>query len=166
MSTTANYPGIPGLVATSEGNIYMNGRPVKQYTRRNGYLQINITVDGKHKNLYAHRVCAGALCENPNGLSQVNHKNGIKHDNRAENLEWVTQSRNISHSRETGLIDSKGEKHWKAILTDSDVMHIVAMHKTGLVSMAQIASVFGIKRGSARDICRGKLWRHITGILY
>jgi hypothetical protein len=61
----------------------------------NGYLQISL---GTKMRDSVHRLVANAFCETKPGCTQVNHINGIKTDNRAENLEWVTQSKNCKHS--------------------------------------------------------------------
>ncbi len=58
---------------------------------------------GKRKTHYMHRLVAIAFLENPHGKEEINHKNGIKTDNRVENLAWVTPSENVRHSWGAGL---------------------------------------------------------------
>lgn len=47
-----------------------------------------------------HRLIARQLLENLENKAEINHKNGIKHDNRIENLEWVTPQENKRHYHE------------------------------------------------------------------
>lgn len=62
----------------------------------NGYLKIKFTQKGRK--LFIHRLVAHHFISNPKNKPNVNHKNGIKTDNRLENLEWCTQKENIDHS--------------------------------------------------------------------
>lgn len=68
-----------------------------------GYIVALLTKDNIGKRLYLHRLLALHFIPNPENKPQVNHKNGIKHDNRLVNLEWVTVKENIHHAIRTGL---------------------------------------------------------------
>ena len=94
--------GYEGLYAVSSKGRVMNietGRILKHGIYSNGYANVCLyNGDGKRKWIKVHRLVAEAFIDNPDNLAQVNHRNEIKTDNRVENLEWVTASKNIRHS--------------------------------------------------------------------
>lgn len=82
-----------GRVKTSRTN-----KIKKQNITNWWYFKTWLTLDGIEKKHLVHRLVSQAFIDNPNGKQQVNHKNGDKIDNRAENLEWCTWSDNIQHA--------------------------------------------------------------------
>lgn len=73
-------------------------RIMKLTKASNGYLQVNLSKDGKRKFCYVHRLVATAFCENPEGYTVVNHINENKADCRANNLEWCSRSYNNTYN--------------------------------------------------------------------
>lgn len=66
--------------------------------KQDGYVVCNLKREGKSKSFLVHRVIALAFIPNPNNYPQINHKNGIRHDNRLDNLEWCTGKQNSIHA--------------------------------------------------------------------
>lgn len=68
-----------------------------------GYLRCALSKNNILTTFKVHRLVAGHFIPNPSNLPQVNHKNGIKTDNRVENLEWCDNSTNQIHAYKNGL---------------------------------------------------------------
>lgn len=72
-----------------------------------GYLGTRLYNNLNAKTFKIHRLVAKYFIPNPNNLSQVNHKDGDKTNNRVDNLEWCTQTENMQHSYRIGLRDKE-----------------------------------------------------------
>lgn len=80
---------------------------LKQTVRKDGYHAISFCYKRKHVNYLIHRLVASHFVKNPESKPQVNHKDGDKSNNFANNLEWCTPSENMLHSYSTGLQASR-----------------------------------------------------------
>lgn len=79
---------------SSDGQIRVNGKIKKTHLSDKGYEKVCLF----GRTVSVHRLVAGAFCEKEPFHTEVNHKNGDKADNRAQNLEWCTRSENVTHS--------------------------------------------------------------------
>ena len=97
--------GFEGIYEVSSlGNVRnANGRMRKPFMIPKGYLMIDLFHNCKRTHARVNRLVAEAFIPNPDNKPEVNHKNGNKTDNRAENLEWYTKSENMVHAYRSGL---------------------------------------------------------------
>lgn len=71
--------------------------------QKQGYLFVNLFKKNKGTLSYVHRLVAQAFIDNPENKKTVNHKDGNKHNNHVDNLEWNTNKENNMHAIKTGL---------------------------------------------------------------
>ena len=135
---------------TREGDVInkrWGNRKLKPQPNGKGYLRVNIC--GGH--YFVHRLVAEKYVPNPDNKPQVNHKDGNKLNNNADNLEWVTNQENRDHAVKNGL-HPHGECSY-AKLTTKDVDFI--REHTEYTSK-EIADMFSVSDSHVRGIRKGK----------
>ena len=80
-----------------------NYRLLKPKLTHDGYYETALSKNGKYKYIRTHRLVAMAFCDKQEHANEVNHIDGNKRNNNANNLEWVTPSENQKHAYMTGL---------------------------------------------------------------
>lgn len=133
---------------------------MKPYLSRNGYLLLTLCKNGGKERVALHRLVAQAFLGDP-ADNQVNHKNGDKQDNRAENLEYVTPQENTLHSIQVLNKRRDGEYSCHSKITREEVKDIRRLYKTGNFTQCDLGDIFGTCRGNISNILNYKTWKNI-----
>lgn len=138
---TLNYKGSKGRI-----EIFKPAYDAK------GYLRTAFVINGKAKTIKVHRIIAQTFVPNPLNKPQVNHINGIKDDNRAENLEWVSNRENVVHAYENNLVNLKnGETHHRAKYSNELIQQAYDEYKNG-TPKRELARKYGFSRSVFRRV--------------
>lgn len=155
----SNYGKVKSLERTKQGclEFYRPDKLLKPGLSHNGYQSIHLCNKDKKKSWRVNRLVATVFIPNPDNKPQVNHIDGNKLNNRADNLEWSSPKENTHHAIRTGLSDVKGESNGCAKLTNEDVLFI---RSCGLQTKVLVEK-FGVYRTLIQRIRRKGSWKHI-----
>lgn len=134
-------------------------RLLKNSFDKDGYLLVSLYKNGKQKTITTHRLVAQSFIYNKDKKPQVNHINGIKDDNRVQNLEWNTSLENIRHSYKNGLkkgfrISQKGGSNPNSKLTQKQVLEI----RESDLSVKKLCSKYNVKSSCIYRILKNESW--------
>lgn len=167
--------GFPKYEVGSDGSIWSldynnSGKRgiLRQYKDKDGYPYVFFVVNRKRYKRIIHRLVLCAFVPKPSPKHQCNHKNGIRHDNRLENLEWLTHRENVIDGWERGRTVSKilrekaskrfsGTNNPKAKLDYDAVAKMRSLRKNGM-SLKILSALFGVSRSQTSAICLGNWW--------
>jgi hypothetical protein len=169
-----DVPNFPGYRVGNDGSVWSQwdscrwGRVRKERWRRmklspnpRGYPRVNLALSERktYKTFRVHRLVLEAFvgpC--PDGL-ECRHKNGVKTDNRLENLIWGTPEENRGDNHTHGTYQN-GENHSQAKLEAAQVLEIRRRRAAG-ESLKQLAEEFGVNVPNISSIVNRRSWKHL-----
>lgn len=158
--------GFPNYAVNRVGQVLniRTGKVLKCAPVQAGYSVANLYRDGLRSTHLVHRLVLAAFRGLPPDGQVCAHGNGIRTDNRLENLRWATGSEN-SADRVLHGTDSRGSKSPTAKITEAQVDQIRAMLGRG-VRQRDIAAKFGLNQGTISSIHTGRNWSHYKSSTY
>lgn len=160
-------PGHPEYKISNFGNIKsfkidrVNGKCIHPGDNGHGYKLIHLYENNHGERYYIHRLVASVFIQNNNNLPQINHKNGLKYDNRVNNLEWCTMSQNVKHSINVlGRKELHGEERPNSKLKQcqvKEIMEMLSLH----IQQKLIAEKFNVSIRAISNIKTGDRWKHV-----
>ena len=119
-----------------------------------GYPTVLLSKIGKKKRVRVHDLVANSILPKVEGKNYVNHKDGIKHNNHIDNLEWCTQKENMQHAVKTGLI--KTEYYNKNVLVKTTDGEFVGVFN----SVKECCDMLGLNTSPVYGVLKGKRNKH------
>lgn len=155
-----------GNVRRKRGNDFIYIKLGKRGAQKNNntsekYLGVTLSQNGIRKGFAVHRLVAEAFVPNPNNLPYVNHINGLKNDNRMENLEWCTAEQNALH-----YLYSLGKRlHYGAInqydIQGNFIKRYDTIREAALATSTIYGNIVYCAKG-LRNIAGGYIWKFVN----
>lgn len=165
--------GSDGLIYSTDFNHSGQTKALKGDYDKDGYHHVLMNIGGRRVYRRAHKLVALAFIGDPPAPKhQVNHRNGVRTDNRPENLEYVTSRDNTLHGyrvngrkhsakqRQLASARFKWQGNPKAKLNHEQVLEVRHLRNACKQSLREVADLFGISRSQVSAIATGRNWNY------
>ena len=134
------------------------GFMMSQRATYSGYMRVGLSKNSNRTHIFTHRLVAQAFVPNANLLLEINHKDGNKQNNCAENLEWCTRSQNMIHAFKQNLATPTfGNRK----LSRGQILSIKSELNLKKKSQKEISIAYGVTQSTISLIKLKKLWNEI-----
>lgn len=149
------------LMVSNLGYIFSKrtNKILKTCINSRGYHRFVTTIDGNKINFGLHRAVACTFIPNPDNLPEVNHIDGNKDHNQADNLEWVTKAYNGTHALQHKLVDNNGINNEQSKLTEYQVQEIRKIRQEENLSYRNIAKIFKVSHVTIINVCKHRTYK-------
>lgn len=149
---------IERLIVRSRNGVKPVPQKIKKPTlRKDGYLRVNLWKGCQRRTFAVHRLVLMAFVGFPPEGHEACHANGIRADNRLENLRWDTKKANYADARAHGTCTT-GERNGRAKLTREQAAEI----RASTLSYSQLASAYGVSRAAVHYIKSNRGWKEVA----
>ena len=148
-------PLVNGPGRGNQTHQFRKGRVLSPYVAQNGYLTVHVKVAPLRKKYLVHRLVALAFLPGHFDGASIDHVDGVKTNNRLDNLQWVSLGENTRRQWQSGLVNIRGERHPSAKLTDEQTRAVPILLASGL-SQRAVARMFRVSDTLIYKINRGR----------
>jgi hypothetical protein len=158
----SNFGRVKACTKVTAAGHVRSERILNPCVNASGYLSLILTKNGRQRSREVHRLVLETFRgARPEGM-ECCHNDGVKTNNRLDNLRWDTRSSNQRDKRQHGAIpDFRGEKHPNAKLTAKEVRRIRKLAQQGH-TQTSIAKKFGITKSAVCGIIARRTWKHLS----
>jgi len=161
-SSSGRIKSLARTIDASDGSQRRYRTKIMTPKSRGAYLFTILSKGLKYEKISVAREVAKAFHGQPKPGDEVNHKDGNKHNNSAQNLEWMTKSENATHMHRVLFKDVREQKY-NHKLTDAKVLLGRKLFAAGQATYSSLGRMFGTSHVAIRNAIVGKTWKTLNG---
>lgn len=125
----------------------------------NGYWVVMLYKDSKYRHARVHRLIAEAFIANPENKPHINHINGLRSDNRIENLEWCSHAENMKHCYDIGLRKPIRPEQCPTVKISFEIAEQIRKKRQNGTKNVELQKEYGLCKRSITDIVKNRTWK-------